>query len=302
MTRSGRKRAFRGAEHELDLEVRTEAGDGVRTGERPVQKRTLNEAAHKLGDWAPPASDSREDESDAARRRFEALADSKRDVIAHAGRAALALGALGVVYGDIGTSPLYTEQVIFSSYRATAHVTPAVVLRRRLIDLLGADGRRVDQVRGLHHARAQPRRRRHHGADGAAPAQPSDPSRAAGDARDLRRGAVLRRRHHHPGDLGPRFDPGGAGRHSSAGAPGCSAVGRDPDRAVRAPAVRIGHDRTVLRPRDPRLVHRDRRARPQRGSSRNRRCSRAFRPAGRCGSCSTTALPAIWCSAAWCWR
>jgi KUP system potassium uptake protein len=48
-------------------------------------------------------------------------------VIAHAGRAVLALGALGVVYGDIGTSPLYTEQVIFGSYRATAHITPAVV-------------------------------------------------------------------------------------------------------------------------------------------------------------------------------
>ena len=67
-------------------------------------------------------------ESDAAaRERFAALADSDRDVIAHAGRAALALGALGVVYGDIGTSPLYTEQVIFSSYRATAHVTPTAV-------------------------------------------------------------------------------------------------------------------------------------------------------------------------------
>ena len=48
-------------------------------------------------------------------------------MIAHAGRAVLALGALGVVYGDIGTSPLYTEQVVFTSYRATAHVTPANV-------------------------------------------------------------------------------------------------------------------------------------------------------------------------------
>ena len=42
-----------------------------------------------------------------------------RDVVAHAGRAVLVLGALGVVYGDIGTSPLYTEQVIFGSYGAT---------------------------------------------------------------------------------------------------------------------------------------------------------------------------------------
>ena len=31
------------------------------------------------------------------------------------------------MYGDIGTSPLYTEQVIFGSYKATAHITPAAV-------------------------------------------------------------------------------------------------------------------------------------------------------------------------------
>ena len=90
-------------------------------------KRTLNEGAHKLGYWRPASSDTKEQDSDGARRRFAALADSDRDVVAHAGKAVLALGALGVVYGDIGTSPLYTEQVIFGSYRATAHVTPATV-------------------------------------------------------------------------------------------------------------------------------------------------------------------------------
>jgi KUP system potassium uptake protein len=95
---------------------------------RSIQKRSLHESAHKLGYRPePPSRSAREEESEAARRRFEALADSKRDVIANAGRAALVLGALGVVYGDIGTSPLYTEQAIFSSYRATAHVTPAAV-------------------------------------------------------------------------------------------------------------------------------------------------------------------------------
>jgi len=31
-----------------------------------------------------------------------------------AGQAALAVGALGVVFGDIGTSPLYTVQTVFS--------------------------------------------------------------------------------------------------------------------------------------------------------------------------------------------
>ncbi len=39
----------------------------------------------------------------------------------------LALGALGVVYGDIGTSPLYTEQVIFTSHGDAAQATPAGV-------------------------------------------------------------------------------------------------------------------------------------------------------------------------------
>src|SRR5690348_805443 len=91
------------------------------------ERRSFNEAAHKLGYRVPPTVSAQQQESEAARRRFEALADSQRDVIAHAGRAVLALGALGVVYGDIGTSPLYTEQAIFSSYKATTNVTPATV-------------------------------------------------------------------------------------------------------------------------------------------------------------------------------
>jgi KUP system potassium uptake protein len=91
------------------------------------ERRSFNEAAHKLGYWAPATVSAQQQESEATLRRFEALADSQRDVIAHAGRAVLALGALGVVYGDIGTSPLYTEQVIFGSYRATSHITPAGV-------------------------------------------------------------------------------------------------------------------------------------------------------------------------------
>ncbi|HEY1520205.1 MAG TPA: KUP/HAK/KT family potassium transporter [Solirubrobacteraceae bacterium] len=94
----------------------------------PRRRREFNEAAHKVGRWGPSSSTTaQEEESKATRRRFEALADSDRDVIAHASRAVLALGALGVVYGDIGTSPLYTEQVIFGSYRATGHITAATV-------------------------------------------------------------------------------------------------------------------------------------------------------------------------------
>src|SRR5437764_10259940 len=104
------------------------ADAGLITPDPPRPKRTFNEAAHKLGHRGPPERSAREAvRSEETRRRFEALADGDRDVIAHAGKAVLALGALGVVYGDIGTSPLYTEQVIFGSYRATSHVTPANV-------------------------------------------------------------------------------------------------------------------------------------------------------------------------------
>jgi KUP system potassium uptake protein len=93
---------------------------------KPPPRRSLHEAAHKLGYFRPPVPrDDDEEASEASRQRFAALADHDRDVTAHAGRAVMMLGALGVVYGDIGTSPLYTEQVIFGSYKATAHVTPA---------------------------------------------------------------------------------------------------------------------------------------------------------------------------------
>src|SRR6266487_1858810 len=119
------RRTLHEAAHKLEVKAGEDIAARVPNG-RPTQKRIFNEAAHKLGYWAPPTPDNREIESEAARKRFEALADYDRDVIAHAGRAVLVLGALGVVYGDIGTSPLYTEQVIFGSYHATAHVTPAV--------------------------------------------------------------------------------------------------------------------------------------------------------------------------------
>jgi KUP system potassium uptake protein len=122
--RPARRQHLHEAAHKLDSVARD---GGVASAGKPGPRRSFNEAAHKLGYWAPPAVSAHEEESEATRRRFEALADSQRDVIAHAGRAVLVLGALGVVYGDIGTSPLYTEQVIFSSYRATAHITPAGV-------------------------------------------------------------------------------------------------------------------------------------------------------------------------------
>jgi KUP system potassium uptake protein len=89
-------------------------------------RRTFNEAAHKLGYWpVGPAPDrsSEEEPSEALR----AACDEDRDVVAHAGKAVLALGALGIVYGDIGTSPLYTVQVIFNAHRNAVHTSTAGV-------------------------------------------------------------------------------------------------------------------------------------------------------------------------------
>src|SRR3954453_21670008 len=97
----------------------------ILTARRPGSRRSLYEAEHKLEQPLPLGPPDRRRADEQALRRFDELADPDRDVVTHAGRAVLMLGALGVVYGDIGTSPLYTEQVIFGSYRATAQVTPA---------------------------------------------------------------------------------------------------------------------------------------------------------------------------------
>ncbi|MGA9634812.1 MAG: KUP/HAK/KT family potassium transporter, partial [Solirubrobacterales bacterium] len=121
------KRNLHEAAHTLGVKAPPETEDGkVRTGKRPSEKRVFNEAAHKLGYWRPEAP-SKDDESEAVRERFEALQDTQRDVITDARRAVLALGALGVVYGDVGTSPLYTEQVIFTAHGTAATATTAGV-------------------------------------------------------------------------------------------------------------------------------------------------------------------------------
>jgi KUP system potassium uptake protein len=60
-----------------------------------------------------------------------ALAAVGRPRSSHWGAAALSLGALGVVYGDIGTSPLYTMQLIFTVHPlapTATHVYGAVSL------------------------------------------------------------------------------------------------------------------------------------------------------------------------------
>jgi len=114
-------RRFHEAAHKADPEARAAVVDPP---PRPAPRRSFNEAAHKLGTWtvrpapfpAAPADDG-----------GPAPDDDQRDVVAHAGKAVLALGALGIVYGDIGTSPLYTEQVIFTQHADAARATVAGV-------------------------------------------------------------------------------------------------------------------------------------------------------------------------------
>ncbi|MBV9193762.1 MAG: KUP/HAK/KT family potassium transporter [Solirubrobacterales bacterium] len=87
----------------------------------PRAPRSFNEAAHKLGAWpVRPAPLPKE-----APKDFRS--DDHRDVVAHASRLVLALGALGIVYGDLGTSPLYTVQTIFGQHADAARPTLAGV-------------------------------------------------------------------------------------------------------------------------------------------------------------------------------
>ena len=99
-------------------------GNGNGNGQTPTRvRRSFNEAAHKLGYW--PVTPVKAIERNG--KVPIAADDDDRDVVAHATKIVLALGALGVVFGDLGTSPLYTEQVIFTQHADAARATVAGV-------------------------------------------------------------------------------------------------------------------------------------------------------------------------------
>ncbi len=118
--------------------------------------------------------------------------------------ALLSLGALGVVYGDIGTSPLYALRESFHGAHAV-RPTPANiygVLSLVFWALILVDH---DQICHVHPARRQPRRRRYSGADltgNADPAADRQPGALAGQVGCIRRRPAVRRRHHHARHLG----------------------------------------------------------------------------------------------------
>jgi KUP system potassium uptake protein len=108
MSAPQRRRSLNEAAHKLDANTRTANGNGNGNG---------NGLAYKLGHI--PVSPAPASTNGAG----HAGEDQERDVVAHAGRIVLGLGALGIVYGDIGTSPLYAEQVIFTQHANAARTT-----------------------------------------------------------------------------------------------------------------------------------------------------------------------------------
>ena len=76
--------------------------------------------------------------------------DQRPDPQAGKSLARMGIAALGVVFGDIGTSPLYTLKTVLD---VTGGVEPAACARRALAAHLDADHRHFDQICLLRHAR-----------------------------------------------------------------------------------------------------------------------------------------------------
>ena len=119
VTPKGRRALSEGA-HKMDAPP-TDGAAPSANGPKTGVKRNFNEAAHKLGYWPVTVEPRKKDNTPSAAIR--AAADDERDVVAHAGKLILALGALGIVYGDLGTSPLYTVQTIFTQHADAARPT-----------------------------------------------------------------------------------------------------------------------------------------------------------------------------------
>ena len=187
--------------------------------------------------------------------------------------AALTVSALGIVYGDIGTSPLYAlKQAADAGGVPVPHTTVGVVS----LDLLGADRHRVPEIRDPDSARRQPRRGRHRGharAAGRAPRAGRELARLPAGRRPDRGGAALRRRRHHAGHLGAQRGRGIEAGRAAADAGGRAHHGRHPDRPVPHSAPGDGVHRLHLRPGDARMVRGHRRARHRSASCVTPPCS-----------------------------
>ena len=181
-------------------------------------------------------------------------ATAKIGTATHAGTtrawAPAALACMGVVFGDIGTSPLYALSVAAKAASADRTGIAGGGARRRVVDLLVADHRHFHQIRDPDHARRQSRRGRHPGAarlDQPASRQAKQAARGHGRDRPHRGDLALRRRHHHAGHFGPERDRGHQGLRAPDGACRRPADGGDPRPVVHDPAQGHVLDRRHIR-------------------------------------------------------
>ncbi len=140
---------------------------------------------------------------------------------AHEGQAtsgfwALTLGSIGVVFGDIGTSPLYAFREAVTHAANGAAGIARHRARRALADPVVAVHRRHRKIRAAAVARRQQRRGRHAVADGAGAAGAGPAKLAVAGARRRRRLDVHRRFHDHAGDFGVVGGRRSQARHARA--------------------------------------------------------------------------------------
>ena len=169
--------------------------------------------------------------------------------------------------------------------------------RRLLAAGLDADHRHDPEVHRRRHAHRQRRRGRHPGPD-VAHRHEARGTTADRRRRPVRRGADLRRRRHHAGDLGVVGARGPAPRSTVLQPLRAAGGHRDPRSPVPAAAVRHGDDRQAVRPGHGDLVRRHRPARPRRHRPAPAGAGRAQPRLRHRISGARTASPASRCSAA----
>ena len=172
----------------------------------------------------------------------------------HAGFWTLCLGSVGVVYGDIGTSPLYAfrEAVLAGTHHTGA--TREVVIAVLSLIIWALNSHCHSQICPPSPARGQSRGRRHALPHGACPQGAGRPVGHGAVEPDLPDGdrcriPILRRRDDHAGHLRPVGGRGPQGDHSVASTSSCcrsrspSCSGCSPCRAAERSASRGGSGR-----------------------------------------------------------
>ncbi len=213
-------------------------------------------------------------------RRLESRPTTTAIAPVKAGFWALTLGSIGVVYGDIGTSPLYAlRESVLAAVGAGKRGERAGRARHPVADHLGADPGRHRQIRADPAARRQQRRGRHAGADGAGLARARPRDAAPCILLGIISGALFY------GDaiITPALSVLSAVEGLKVATPAFDALRRaahrrHPGRAVRGAVARHRAGRRLLRPDHADLVRRDRRRRPLAHRRRTRPCcSRSIR-------------------------